>query len=176
MKLLIDDITEDPTTLEFVEPVEELDAQLHQGGTDWASQRPLDCELTHYRAGDDLIFNGRVRSQLTAVCARCAEEFDWPLDVPFDLVMSPRKREAREDGALGAEDLALGFYDGPEVDLSPLVCEQTLLALPTRPLCRDDCRGLCPNCGANMNTNPCNCPPATTAPRLGALHALLRDK
>ena len=176
MKLAVDDITEEQTTLEFSESAEDLARRLQQGAPDWRSTAPLDCQITHYRAGDDLILTGGIHGCLIAMCARCTEDFPWPLDTPFELVLLPRPPSSREDGELTADDVAFGFYEGAEVDLSPLVCEQTLLALPTRPLCRDDCRGLCPRCGVNMNTTPCTCEAATTAPRLGGIAALWRDK
>lgn len=176
MKILVDSITEDRRELTFAEGAEDLNARFRQGTHDWEADTALDVDLSHYRAGDDLVFTGRIRGRLRGTCARCAEDFLCPLDAPFDLVLTPRLPQAAEDGALSADDVALGFYEGEEVDLGPLVCEQTLLALPTRPLCREDCRGLCPQCGANLNSNPCTCVTATSAPRLGALRTLLREK
>jgi uncharacterized protein len=176
MKLIVDDVTEEPTPLEFTDGADDLSERLLTGAPDWRSTAPLECRLTHYRAGDDLILGGTIRGQLLATCARCAEEFPWAFETPLELVLSPRQAAADPDGALTADDVALGYYAGPEVDLSPLVCEQTLLALPTRPLCREDCLGLCPGCGINMNTTPCTCAAATTAPRLSGIAALWRDK
>jgi uncharacterized protein len=73
--------------------------------------------------------------------------------------------------------LALSYYEGEEIDLTPLVHEQIILALPTRPLCGEACRGLCPRCGANLNAAPCGCPTAPPAdPRLAVLHSLARGK
>lgn len=176
MKLQVDDVTEERATIDFTEAAEDLNERLHHGGGEWSSDEPLDCHLTHYRAVADLILSGQISGRLQATCARCAETFTWPLDVPFEVVLTPRQVSARPDGALLAEDVALGFYEGPEVDLSPLVCEQTLLALPTRPMCREDCRGLCSRCGVNLNTTSCTCEAATTAPRLSRIAALWRDK
>jgi DUF177 domain-containing protein len=73
---------------------------------------------------------------------------------------------------LKVEDLEFSYYDGEEVDLTPLIREQTLLALPTRPLCREDCRGLCPRCGANLNQGDCGCPTEAGDPRLSVLRSL----
>jgi len=60
-------------------------------------------------------------------------------------------------------------YEGDEIDLTPLVHEQIILALPTRPLCGESCRGLCPRCGANLNAGACGCPAAPPDPRLAVL-------
>ena len=83
---------------------------------------------------------------------------------------------AHEPGRLSADDLALSYYEGDEIDLTPLVHEQTILALPTRPLCRETCRGLCPRCGANLNSGACGCPAAPPDARLAVLHTLVRGK
>jgi uncharacterized protein len=70
------------------------------------------------------------------------------------------------------EDLEYSVYDGEEIDLTPFIREQMLLALPTRPLCSDDCRGLCPRCGANRNERDCGCREDMFDPRLSVLRSL----
>ena len=77
----------------------------------------------------------------------------------FAFVLTPRRGgDAARGRAAREDDLGLGFYEGDEIDLTPLVHEQTMLALPTRPLCGEECRGLCPRCGVNLNAGPCACP------------------
>ena len=73
---------------------------------------------------------------------------------------------------LTADDLALSYYRGEEIDLSPLVREQTILALPTRPLCDPECRGLCPRCGASRNEEDCGCVVDAGDPRLAVFRSL----
>src|SRR4029077_14778902 len=75
----------------------------------------------------------------------------------FRYVLAPRSIGDDHDGDLRAEDLEFSLYEGEEVNLTPLIREQMLLALPTRPMCREDCRGLCPQCGANLNERDCGC-------------------
>jgi uncharacterized protein len=77
-------------------------------------------------------------------------------------------------GDLSVEDLSFGFYEREEVDLAPLVRETMILALPTKPLCREDCRGLCPRCGANRNGGECGCRQEWSDPRLEVLRDLKR--
>jgi uncharacterized protein len=86
-------------------------------------------------------------------------------------VLSP-KAIGYDDDNLRAEDLEFSLYEGTEVDLSPLIREQVLLALPTRPLCEDDCRGLCPHCGVNLNRTTCECRVENLDPRLEAIRSL----
>ena len=71
-------------------------------------------------------------------------------------VLKPHVEDTAEH-QLDAEDLSLSFYSGDEVDLAPLLREAMILALPTRPLCSEDCQGLCPHCGGNRNQGACSC-------------------
>src|SRR6185369_12071499 len=108
-------------------------------------------------------------------CARCLEDYTFPLEREFRVVLTPRAA-AGGDAQLSADDMALSTYDGQEIDVTPLVYEEAILALPTRPLCAEDCRGLCPRCGANLNQGACGCPAAPPDPRLSVLHTLVRGK
>ena len=132
-------------------------------------------DVTHYRAGLDLFFTGTLHGDVVGTCARCLDDYTFRLDTPFTFVLAPRAAVDAAEAELSADDLSLSFFEGEEVDLSPLVHEQTILALPTRPLCREDCRGLCARCGANLNAGPCSCPADTTDPRLRVLRTLLRS-
>ena len=87
--------------------------------------------------------------------------------------MKPLNAAAAE-AELTEEDLSFSFYEGDEVNLAPLVRETLLLALPTKPLCREDCRGLCPRCGANRNGAECGCREEWRDPRLEVLRTLKR--
>ena len=77
---------------------------------------------------------------------------------------------------LAPGDLSQSFYEGTEVDLTPLVYEQVMLALPTRPLCGEECRGLCPQCGINRNSGQCACATEAGDPRWAALRNLKIDR
>ncbi|HLK10121.1 MAG TPA: DUF177 domain-containing protein [Candidatus Binatia bacterium] len=174
MKIQVEDIEASPKALDYAEEVDELNARLTRGVPDYHMPAALGVHVSYYRAGLDLFFEGTARGQVHACCARCAEEYSFSLDAPFRFVLTPRAAGDPAGTELGAEDLALSFYEGKEVDLTPLVHEQIILALPTRPLCREDCRGLCPRCGTNLNAGPCGCAPAM--PRLAALSGLPRGR
>jgi uncharacterized protein len=176
MKIQVDDIKASPKALDYDEDVVELNARLASGVQDYRLPHDLAVSVSFYRAGLDLFFEGTARGQVQGRCARCAEDYVFFLDAPFAAVLTPRAAAGTEGSQLSAEDLAFGFYEGKEVDLTPLVHEQTILALPTRPLCREDCRGLCPRCGVNLNNAACGCAAAAPAPRLAVLHALVRGK
>jgi uncharacterized protein len=169
MKLRVDRITDEATHSRFQAPSEELNERLESGGAhDFCLASPLEADVTYYRAGEDLFFAGRCAATVEATCARCLETFAVPLEAPFEFVLTRgAPHDARQE--LHTEDLSLSFYSGDEVDLAPLVGEQAILALPTRAVCREDCRGLCPSCGANRNTDPCTCPTKEPDPRLAVL-------
>jgi len=139
--------------------------------SDYTFELPARVQVEYYRAGQELFFNGQIRGSVSGRCARCVDAYTFELVKEFSLVLVPR-RDLRAEVELNQEDLDLSFYDGDTVDLSPLVREQLLLALPTRPLCGEACKGLCPQCGANLNRQPCQCTTAADDPRLAVLRAL----
>ena len=79
-----------------------------------------------------------------------------PLEKSFELLYVPPLR-AGEEKELGEDDLLIGFYQGETIDVDDLVREQIELALPMAHLCSEECNGLCPNCGANLNHGECTC-------------------
>jgi uncharacterized protein len=171
MKLRVERITDEPESCAFSEPVEDVNRRLEGGGVhDFQFTTPLEVSITYYRAGDDLFFDGQLRGSAEGSCARCLESFSLQIDVPFQFVLTAAPGSEREE--LHAEDLSLSFYSGDEIDLSPLVDEQTILSLPTRALCREDCRGLCPSCGINRNLDRCECRESSPDPRLAVLRGL----
>ncbi len=129
------------------------------------------------RKGEEVRLRGVIRTEVELLCARCAAPQRAPLAVEFDTSFIPQAVEAvkAENVELQAEDLILSAYEGDAVDLDELVREQLLLALPTRHLCRDDCKGLCQKCGANLNENHCSCEQGETDPRWAALADLKKD-
>jgi uncharacterized protein len=173
MRILIDDIKASPTELDYVETVDDLNERLGRGTREYRLDRGLAVHLTHYRSGLDLFFDGTLRGAVRATCARCLAEYELPLDDRFSLVLTPRSAEVAR-ARLTPDDLALGTYEGDEIDVAPLVHEQAILALPTVPLCSESCRGLCAACGADLNAGPCGCPPPAPDPRLAPLRALSR--
>lgn len=173
MKIRLDEIKETEKEAAFVEEVAQINQALARTGVvdyQFASGVPVDVRF--YRLGDDLLFHGHFDGQVRGTCARCLESYPFTVGEDFTFVLKPTERRRAEQ--LTDDDLALSFYDHDEVDLSPLVDEAIILALPTRPLCKDECRGLCPRCGANLNVDTCNCQDRWTDPRLDVLRNLKR--
>jgi uncharacterized protein len=176
MKIAIDDIKATPKELAYTEEVEELNDRLGRGPRDYRVPAGLGVDVEYYRAGLDIFFRGSLHGEVLGSCSRCLEEYPFGLDHPFVFVLAPRAAATVESPALKPDDMALSYYEGEEIDLTPLVHEQVLLALPTRPLCGEGCRGLCPRCGANLNAGACGCPAPAPDPRLAVLHELTRGK
>ncbi|MGH7819755.1 MAG: YceD family protein [Candidatus Binatia bacterium] len=171
MKIRIEEIKETQSSISFPEDVGEVNELLALSKSpDYRFLGAAEVEVTYYRSAEDLFFEGRLVSSVSGTCARCLESYPFEMDREFTFVLKPA-RAATAEPALSDEDLALSFYTGEEIDLSPLVREEMILSLPTRPLCREDCSGLCPRCGKNRNTAHCDC----TEERLDARLAPLRD-
>jgi uncharacterized protein len=140
---------------------------------------PVELVLDVQRLGDHVYaLSGRARTRLEVACSRCVEPFEVPVDAPFDLRYVPQSENAGAgEVEVGEEDLATAFYRDGMVDLIDLLREQFVLALPMKPLCTEDCRGLCPVCGTNLNKTQCQCAPKWEDPRLAPLKSLLaKDK
>ena len=135
---------------------------------------PLEGRLRLAPTGSRIVTRGFLRTVLRAVCARCLEEFELPVAEEVFVVYAPIGDYQTEE-ELEAESLNQELYTGEEIDLWPIVQEQLLLALPIKPLCREDCLGLCPFCGQNRNLEPCQCDDRVGHPGLAGLKDL-RDK
>jgi uncharacterized protein len=121
--------------------------------------------------------SGRILATLELECGRCLERYRLPVDLEVDLTYVPHPGEGTAGGhdevELSDEDLTTAFYRDEVLDLGHLLREQFYLAMPMRPLCRETCRGLCPQCGANLNTDTCGCQAAWQDPRLAGLRAII---
>lgn len=172
MRLRIDEITAEAREVSFFQSEEEVNRRLAQGPVhEFRVGGPIAVDLSYYRAGMELFFEGRLSAPMVASCARCVEEFSAPHARPFRFVLAPRAAADDGEGRLRTEDLEFSLYDGDEVDLAPLVVEQVILALPSRALCSEDCQGLCPRCGTNLNLHGCACEQPSLDPRLAVLRS-----
>jgi uncharacterized protein len=111
------------------------------------------------------------------MCSRCLEAFTLPVTTHFDLRYVPRTENVGEgEKEVEEDDLATAFYSNDRIDLGHLIGEQLQLAVPMKPLCDEACKGLCPQCGMNLNTGSCDCSQTWEDPRLAALKALARPE
>ncbi len=124
----------------------------------------------HIRKLEQTVFlSGTVETVIHMLCSRCLETAELPINVPFRYTLMPALDESREEVELTEDDLEYGIYEGESVDCDPLIYEQIVLQIPMKVLCREDCRGLCPQCGANLNLGACPCPEKAIDERLAVL-------
>jgi uncharacterized protein len=139
------------------------------------------AELDLYADGSHAFASGTFKGYLTVACSRCVGPVRLDLAETLKVTFMPPSEMPKdddeppataEDGAEVAEgDLDLFPFDGDKIDLEPLMREQFVLAIPYAPLCKEDCKGLCPQCGIDRNTASCTCEKPID-PRLAALKGL----
>ena len=113
---------------------------------------------------------GELGVEMELTCARCLEVLSRPLAAEFSqYYQSNAHHSLTGEIALQKKDLEVGFFTGDSIDVSDIVREQIFLSLPMKPLCREDCKGLCPACGRNRNRDRCRCGPLVSDPRLAPL-------
>jgi uncharacterized protein len=137
---------------------------------------PVYVALDLNRVADTVEVRGRLSVRLRLTCGRCLAEFEQEAAADFFGVFAPRPEERRHstpgDLELNAEDVGLIFFDGQTIDTATAVREEVMAAIPYRALCREDCRGLCPHCGTDLNRGTCTCKTERINPRLAALARL----
>ena len=159
MKIPVDDITESAREIRFSERIDGLnDLYKNSQFRDFSFPPLLEVDLVYYRSGQEIFFKGSFGGTLEGSCSRGLRRYSFPLNKEFDFVLR--------------EDLGLSYYSTEEIDLAPLIKEQVMLALPTRPLCHENCRGLCGNCGVDLNQETCACSSSATDPRMAIFRTL----
>jgi uncharacterized protein len=132
-------------------------------------------QLQVNKDGDEVDVLGQIRASVPQTCGRCAESFTCPVTAEVSLRFAPKPARA-DNTELGRDDLDTDFYTDDQIDLDRVIENETTLALPMKPLCHPDCRGLCLVCGANRNVAPCTCAERPPDPRLADLKTLIERK
>ena len=145
---------------------------------EYAVAAPVHLVMDVHKDADAYRLSGRVQTRLRLECGRCLETFEIPVDTPFDLRYVPEAQAGadEQEREVDEDDLTTAFYKEDAIDLGELMHEQFVLALPMKPLCSDACKGLCPQCGTNLNAATCDCAPQWTDPRLDALKNLVKSQ
>ena len=143
---------------------------------DYRVATPVDVSMDVEKAGKEAFrVTGRATTKLELQCGRCLEDFQVPVEANFELRYVPAVENAGEgEREIAEDDLTTAFYREGALDVIDLLREQFQLALPMKPLCSEACRGLCPECGTNLNRNDCGCAPKWEDPRLAPLKELLQ--
>jgi uncharacterized protein len=119
----------------------------------------------HGQAVADIRVRAEYGGHFEILCARCVEPVAVPVEGEFDLIFRPQAADAEAgERSITVDETEIGYYDESGLLLEDVVREQVLLSLPGRTLCKEDCKGLCPHCGQNLNNGTCSCEKASAAP------------
>lgn len=171
MRVSIGEFLADRQAIRTVAFAEQLDPLAE----DTALLEPVTGELSLVGTGLTVSLTGRVRTVVRQLCGACLQPFTQPLECAiheeFATVRAPAPEAAagRAEAVLEAEDFVVPVRPDEAIDLSEIVRQHLVLALPIAPRCREECRGLCPSCGADLNAGACACPQDRVDPRLEAL-------
>jgi uncharacterized protein len=174
------------TPAQLVDEPLKLDESLLPGAIDYTQDvrqlGPLSLHgqaelIVEHRGPKDFVDDIRLRAHFSGnfelLCARCLEPVQQPLEGDFDLIFRPADVDAQPgEHAISEDETEIGYYEESGLLLEDAVREQVLLALPGRTLCQQDCKGLCPQCGANRNQTQCDCEPPAIDSRWQALASI----
>jgi uncharacterized protein len=133
----------------------------------------VEGDLSLGRTGKGIELTGAIRTAVVLPCARCLQEFTLPIESEFEeSFLLPRYAPDEEDTELADDDMDISFLPEEGIDLMDIVAEQIWLNIPIKPLCDEQCRGLCSVCGADLNRGDCGCKRQYTDERFAALKTL----
>lgn len=116
---------------------------------------PLQVRGVATSLGDDVYVEASVRGSVRLTCSRCLAPFEKPIDLSCE---GKFVEDAEAPGAEGENEVDVFSLEGTFCDLDEMILHEVALSLPMKPLCKEDCKGLCPTCGRNLNEGDCDCP------------------
>jgi len=178
MFIRIEQIKEEGLALDFEEKPEVfpvLSEMIHQGECEFTA--PIKIALRAIRIDDMIEFRGEIDTLVRLPCGRCLEEYETPLKSRFDLTYGHQIPGIQEDEELdeveiSAEEMGLIYFEGETINLQDGIQEQIIMAFPIRALCKENCKGLCSNCGKDLNQGDCGCHQQPSDSRFAALKNL----
>jgi uncharacterized protein len=136
---------------------------------------PVHADVLVKKAGEEIFISGRIFTRLSFICCRCLSPFEFRVNSRFDLVYLPEELDDYKE-KLDGEDMTKLFYHSQKIDLREVLLEQLNFTFPTRPLCSENCQGICPVCGKVINEGQCSCAANESDPRLEKFKFFFRDK
>ncbi|BDG06912.1 YceD family protein [Anaeromyxobacter paludicola] len=180
MRVNIDEIKDAGLERSWDLTAAEVDEMLAGDKAGYRSTGPTPVKAHLDKVGRRVVLKAHAAPELTVPCGRCLQPVKARVPVDFELTLVPadeyqddageeKDEEGQVAGSFEPEAVDEETYTGKVIDLDPMVREQLLLALPGYPVCRDDCKGLCPKCGANLNERDCGCDRHVPDPRWAGL-------
>jgi uncharacterized protein len=143
---------------------------------DFRQVGPLAVHATAELVDGQIRIHGNLQTHLELVCSRCLETVAEEVSRDFDLIYRPMSAiERHEEVHLKLAETEVGFFQGFGLFLADVLAEQVNLSIPMKIICRSDCRGLCPHCGGNLNSEECRCEVHSSDPRLTPLARVKQD-
>ena len=133
---------------------------------------PLSLHINIQKERDTIFIEGHIMATLTLSCSRCASDAPYKIDEFFSPTFVHGKEPNLNDGSVYREELDVTYFRGDEIDLPEILHEQIVLLLPAQPLCHEACKGLCPQCGQDLNVKSCKCKKENTHSRFSMLKGL----
>lgn len=140
---------------------------------DFLSKTHLDKNIEFsgdiFKVEDSVLLTGTIKYTFADVCSRCLEDFDNTVVTKFEAIIVSKLDEDEE-----SDEIQLVITDGC-VNLDEIIKQMIYLSMPMKSLCKQDCKGICPTCGVNLNLEECKCENNLTDPRFNKLKDLLKD-
>ncbi len=158
-RVRVEDLPEEGLDVHFSDPKEEWNQYFREiPALEFTVKEAVEAAIRLSPVGRAVQVQGWVHTELDLQCCRCLKNFSYPLTSQIDVTLFPDEDEVQEEEIeLESADLKAGSFSGDEVDLSGLIREQILLGIPYKALCHQECRGLCSQCGMNLNEGNCGC-------------------
>lgn len=173
MEIKIHDIPPEGLLLSYEEGPENWDLS-EKGFTIKGNVRVLVKAIKHNEG--EVYVRGAITAEVVSECSRCLKPLTETLESDFHVEYVPRKTVPTGERELLQEELDLLFYEGETINIREEVEGQLILSTPMRPLCREDCRGLCPQCGQDLNVRQCACVVEAPDPRWAGLKEIFENK
>ena len=172
MKIHVPKITEEGLDLKFSRDGKWLRDLLADEEADRFSieRAGVSCRVRKVR--DSVFVDGSIDTVVETDCSLCLEKAIVPVSSRFHYIFMPHHKDVPEERELMAEDMDVEYYEEETIDLDPIILEQIVLQIPIRVVCRETCRGLCPQCGTNLNISSCTCSGRMIDERLSVLKNL----
>jgi uncharacterized protein len=164
MRLIVSEIPD-----EGLEQRLDISVLIHESG----NPDNVHVYLKSTKISKKVLIKGTVDGSVLLNCSRCLNDYSYPLNISFNEEYDPAgEMDGNEDEELSSEDLDLSYYRDDEIDVVELVKEQVLLSVPMKPLCKEECHGMCSRCGTDLNKGSCECRKEEVDPRLAPLQKL----
>jgi uncharacterized protein len=138
---------------------------------------PVSAEIRIIKKEDKVVVKGKVSAVIEVECSRCLTFYPEKIESSFDLILYPEEDyEFDEDRELTDDDINTIFFKEGIIDIDSIIIDQINLSIPYKPLCSEECKGLCPVCGKNLNEGPCGCEIKKKDPRVDIIIETLRGK